>query len=146
MAEMKFGRIKLFFTVLYRSPAFGHNSPNFQAFLSDFNNLYAKIKSRKILLRHYLQILMLIPSIGGLMVIHLLKALKSNFVCLHWDYLKSFPNRLILSLIKIPQYAKYDISRFFPKNRPIIILRFFISLDLIFMFYGVFLATRNISL
>ena len=44
VAELKFGRT-FFFTVLYRSPAFDHNSPNFQAFLSDFNNLYAKIKA-----------------------------------------------------------------------------------------------------
>ena len=45
VAELKFGRNILFFTVLYRSPAFDHNSPNFQAFLSDFSNLYAKIKA-----------------------------------------------------------------------------------------------------
>ena len=31
--ELKFGRIKIFFTVLYRSPAFDHNPPNFQTFL-----------------------------------------------------------------------------------------------------------------
>ena len=42
--ELKFGRKKIRFTVLYRSPAFDHNSPNFQAFLSNFSNLYAKIK------------------------------------------------------------------------------------------------------
>ena len=30
----KFGRKNIFFTVLYRSPAIDHNSPNFQAFLS----------------------------------------------------------------------------------------------------------------
>ena len=46
--------------------------------------------------------------------------------------------------IDLSQYAKYAISRFFLKNRQIVRLRFFISLDLIFMFYGVFLATRNI--
>ena len=45
VAELKFGRKKKCFTVLYRSPAFDHNSPNFQTFLSDFNNLYAKIKA-----------------------------------------------------------------------------------------------------
>ena len=44
VAELKFGRKKIFVTVLYRSPAFDHISPNLQAFLSDFNNLYAKIK------------------------------------------------------------------------------------------------------
>ena len=44
VVELKFGR-KFFFTVLYRSPAFDHNSPNFQTFLSNFSNLYAKIKA-----------------------------------------------------------------------------------------------------
>ena len=84
VAELKFGRNKIFFTILYRSPAFVHNSPNFKAILSDFNNLYAKKSKQKILLRHFLQeILMLIPSFGGLMVTQLLKALKSNFFCLH---------------------------------------------------------------
>ena len=45
VAELKFGRKKMFFTILYRSPAFDHNPPNVQAFLSDFNNLYAKTKA-----------------------------------------------------------------------------------------------------
>ena len=36
----------IFFTVFYGSPAFDHNSPNVQAFLSDFNNLYANIKAK----------------------------------------------------------------------------------------------------
>ena len=45
VVEMKFGRKRIFFTVLCRSPAFHYNSPNFQTFLSNFNNLYAKIKS-----------------------------------------------------------------------------------------------------
>ena len=45
VVELKFGRKKKFFTVLYRGPAFDHNSPLFQVFLSNFNNLYAKIKS-----------------------------------------------------------------------------------------------------
>ena len=43
--ELKFGRKKIFFTVLYRSPANDHNSPVFQAFLSNFRNLYTKIKA-----------------------------------------------------------------------------------------------------
>ena len=41
----QFGRKKIFFTVLYRSPASDHNSPNFQVFLSKFSNLQAKIKA-----------------------------------------------------------------------------------------------------
>ena len=45
MVELKFGGKNIYFTVLYRSPAFDHNSPNFQTFLSNFSNLYAKIKA-----------------------------------------------------------------------------------------------------
>ena len=45
VVELKFGRIQIIFTFLYRSPAFDHNSPNVQAFLSNFSNLYAKIKA-----------------------------------------------------------------------------------------------------
>ena len=43
--ELKFGRKKKCFTVLYRSPAFNHATPEFQAFLSNFENLYTKIKA-----------------------------------------------------------------------------------------------------
>ena len=43
--ELKFGRKIIFFTVLYRSPAFDYNSPNFLAFLSNFRNLYTEIKA-----------------------------------------------------------------------------------------------------
>ena len=32
VVELKFGRKKIFFTVLYWSPASDHNSPNFQTF------------------------------------------------------------------------------------------------------------------
>ena len=42
--ELKFGRKKIFFTVLYRSPAFNHNSLKFQAFLSNFKSLHSKIQ------------------------------------------------------------------------------------------------------
>ena len=45
VVELKFGRKKILFTVLYRSPAFDHNSSNFQVFLSNFRNLHAKIKA-----------------------------------------------------------------------------------------------------
>ena len=45
--ELKFGRKKLFFTVLYRSPAFNHTSVKFQAFLSNFKNLHLKIQGEK---------------------------------------------------------------------------------------------------
>ena len=45
VVELKFGRKKKFFTVLYRSPASDHNSPNFQTFLLKFRNLHTKIKA-----------------------------------------------------------------------------------------------------
>ena len=45
VAELKFGKKKVFFTVLYRSPSNDHNSAEFQNFLSDFKNLYLKIKA-----------------------------------------------------------------------------------------------------
>ena len=43
--ELNFGRKKFFFTVLYRSPAFSHTSPEFKVFFSNFTNLYSKIKN-----------------------------------------------------------------------------------------------------
>ena len=45
VVELKFGRKKIFFTILYRSPAFNYTSPEFQVFLSNFENLYLKIKA-----------------------------------------------------------------------------------------------------
>ena len=45
VVELKFGRKKIFFTVLYRTPAFNHTSPEFQAFLTNFENLYSNIKT-----------------------------------------------------------------------------------------------------
>ena len=44
--DLKFRRKKIFFTVLFRSPANDHNSPGFQAFLTNFRNLYTKIKAK----------------------------------------------------------------------------------------------------
>ena len=43
--ELNFGRKKIFFTALYRSPASKHSSPEFLEFLSNFRNLYTKIQS-----------------------------------------------------------------------------------------------------
>ena len=45
VVELKLGRKKIFFTVLYRTPAFNHNSPEFRDFLSNFENLYSNIKT-----------------------------------------------------------------------------------------------------
>ena len=45
--ELKFGRKKVFFTVLYRSPAFNLTSVKYRAFLSNFKNLHSKIQGEK---------------------------------------------------------------------------------------------------
>ena len=47
VVELKFGRRKIFFTVLYRSPSSNHTSPEFQTILTNFENLYSKIKAEK---------------------------------------------------------------------------------------------------
>ena len=47
VVELKFGRKKVFFTVLYRISFFKHNSAGFQALLANFENLYSKIKAEK---------------------------------------------------------------------------------------------------
>ena len=74
IVELKFGRKKIFFTVLCRSPACDHNSPEFLAFLSNFENLYLNIKAENPFLPLFLQvILMHTHSFGGLMAIQLLK-------------------------------------------------------------------------
>ena len=45
VVELKFGRKKLFYTVLYRSPAFKYSSPEFDQFLINFENLFQNIRS-----------------------------------------------------------------------------------------------------
>ena len=44
VTEIKFGRKKIFFTTLYRSPAFNHTSSKIQVFLSNFKSLHSKIQ------------------------------------------------------------------------------------------------------
>ena len=45
VVELKFERKKVFFTVLYRGPAFNHSTAEFQTFLSNYKQLYRSIKS-----------------------------------------------------------------------------------------------------
>ena len=80
VVELKFGRKKIFFTVLYRAPSCNHTSPEFQGFLSKFETLYSNIKTENPL-QFFLQvILMHTPSFGGLMVTQIRKAQKlKNF-------------------------------------------------------------------
>ena len=80
VVELKFGKKKIFFTVLYRSPANKHNSPEFLNFLSNFRTLYNNIK-KKILIPQFLRVIsMLILNYGGPMVILLQKAKKSKIL------------------------------------------------------------------
>ena len=43
--ELKFGRKKIFSSVLYRSPSHKHGATEFDDFLTNFRNLYSKIES-----------------------------------------------------------------------------------------------------
>ena len=84
---LKFGRKKIFLTVLYRSPSFNHTSHEFQAFLLNVKNLYSKIKAENPLLLCFLQeILMLNPISGGLLAMKLLKAGKLKLCSLPLVY------------------------------------------------------------
>ena len=47
VVELKYGRKKIFFTVLYRSPASNHTSAEFVNFVSNFKDLYSKIRQEK---------------------------------------------------------------------------------------------------
>ena len=41
IVELKFGRKKIFFTVLYRTPSVNHTSPEFETFLNNLKNIQA---------------------------------------------------------------------------------------------------------
>ena len=45
VVELKFGRKKIFFTVIYRSPSVKHNSPDFENFLLNFKTLHTNIQA-----------------------------------------------------------------------------------------------------
>ena len=47
VVELNFGRKKIFFTVLYRSPSIKSNSPEFENFLRNFKTLNDKIQAEK---------------------------------------------------------------------------------------------------
>ena len=51
--DLNFGRKKLFFIILYRSPANNHLSPEFQTFLLNFEKLYSKIKAENPLAKFF---------------------------------------------------------------------------------------------
>ena len=66
VAELKFGRKKIFFTVLHRSPPYKYSSIQFNDFKSNFKVLHTKILFT-------LGISMVIPNFGGPMGITPLK-------------------------------------------------------------------------
>ena len=45
VVELVFGREKIFFTVLYKSPSDSHGTPQFETFLNNFETLYENIKN-----------------------------------------------------------------------------------------------------
>ena len=101
VVELKFGRRKIFFTVLFRSPSSNHNSPEFKTFLTNFENLYSKIKA-EIPFATFLQVIsMHTLHFGGLMVMQILKALNLMISLHYLVYLSSFLSQQILSPIEI---------------------------------------------
>ena len=47
VAELRFGRKKFFFTILYRNPMYKAGSPEFLNFIDNFRDLHSKISSEK---------------------------------------------------------------------------------------------------
>jgi len=45
VVELNYGRKKIFFSVMYRSPAFNHTTVEFANFLTNFSNLYVNMKN-----------------------------------------------------------------------------------------------------
>ena len=45
VVQLTFGRKKIFFTVLYRSPSMKRDSPEFASFLTKFKNLHTSIEA-----------------------------------------------------------------------------------------------------
>ena len=71
VVELKFGRKKIFFTVLYRSPSHKNGSAEFENCLTKFEDLFQKMK---IPTRCFLQVTSMVTvNYGGLAVIRLQK-------------------------------------------------------------------------
>ena len=83
VVELNFGRKKIFFPALYRSPAYNHTSPEFMNFLSNFNNLYAKTKNENQFASFLLEILMATHSSGGPMVTQQQRVEKLKILSVH---------------------------------------------------------------
>ena len=76
--EVVFGRKKVFFTVIYKSPSYCHGTPEFELFLNNFEALYENIKKDNPF-AVFLQVTsMVILSFGGMMVIPMPRVKKSN--------------------------------------------------------------------
>ena len=103
--ELKFGRKKIFFTVLYRSPAFNHASLKFQSFLSNFKHLNLKIKGENPFATFFTGDFNAHSKFWwpdgdtnaeGMEIENLFTSL---------GYLKSFPNQLISNPIRTPHVS-----------------------------------------
>ena len=81
--ELKFGRKKIFFTVLYRSPALNHTSPQFRTFLSYYKNLHFNIMAEYPFATFLPVTLMHTPNFGGPMEKLLFKVWKLKIYLLH---------------------------------------------------------------
>ena len=73
VVELNFGRRKIFFSVLYRSPSNYNGSPEFESFLQNFQELHTRLKSENPYAVFYAGD---IVSFGGLVVILHLKGIE----------------------------------------------------------------------
>ena len=83
VVEHKFGRKKMFFTVIYRSPSFKYSSIEFNDFISNSKVVHTKIQAENTLLPFILEISMVIPNFGGPMGVTPLKVRKLK-KCSHY--------------------------------------------------------------
>ena len=84
VAELKFGRKKICFTVLYRSPTNNANSAEFKQFLANFETLHKKISILKNLMQLFIPgILMDTQNSGGIKEKRLLKVKRLKLCSLH---------------------------------------------------------------
>ena len=98
--ELKFGRKKIFFIVLYRRPAFNHNSLEFQAFLSNFKSLYSKIQGENPFAMFFTGDFNAHSQFWWPDGDSTPESMEFENL-FTWAYLKSFPNQQILNLTRI---------------------------------------------
>ena len=100
VVELRFGKRKIFFTVLYRSPSQLDGSIEFQTFLNNFENLVTKIRNENPFSMFFVAILTVTLNYGGLTENLLLKVLKLKNLLVIWDYFNLYLSQPILSPTK----------------------------------------------